>query len=195
MSLIIAARFDTFDHAQGAADALMKDGVHADDMHTFFVNPPGAHARLSIGGDRVSDPGSIGAPYGAFGGAAILAVIGAVIGALIGFSLNNAMLPVVGGAGVGAYIGALIGGVSRLGRKEPGQTKHTPDVGQEKAGRPAGVLLAIRADVGRQQRIAELLRQNGGIEVERAQGRWENGQWRDFDPLATPDLQDNADKS
>lgn len=188
--LIIAARFDTFDRAQGAADALMKEGVNSEDMHTFFVNPAGAHARMPIGGDRVADPGSKGAPYAAFGGAAILAVVGAIIGALIGFSLNNAVLPVVGGAGVGAYIGSLIGGVSRLGRSEEHGAKAVHDGVHEYVGRPSGVLLAVRVDAGQQPRIANLLTQAGGIEIERAEGRWENGQWRDFDPLSEPDGQD-----
>lgn len=195
MSLIIAARFDTFDHAKLAADQLMKNGVGSDDMHTFFVNPAGAHARLPIGGDRVADPASRGAPLGAIGGAAMLAVVGAVIGALIGFSLNNSVLPVIGGAGVGAYIGSLIGGVSRLGIRRNNLSVKQGVVDEVPSGRPAGVLLAVRVDATQQQRISDLLRQAGGVEIERAQGRWENGQWRDFDPLETPDLQDGAGRT
>lgn len=194
MSLIIAARFDTFDHAQHAAEKLMQNGVKSEDMHTFFVNPAGAHARLPMGGDRMADPASKGAPLGAIGGAAIFAVIGAVIGALIGFSLNNALLPVIGGAGVGAYVGSLMGGVSRLGGKRSdnhGVTVH--DEGQ--AGRRAGVLLAVRVDADQQQLISNLLREAGGTEIERAQGRWEGGQWRDFDPLETPDVQEDTIRS
>lgn len=189
MSLIIAARFDTFDHAREAADKLMRNGVRSEDMHTFFVNPAGAHDRLPLGGDRVADPASRGAPFGAVGGAAILAVVGAVIGSLIGFSLNNAILPVIGGAGVGAYVGSLIGGVSRLGRKNTataGPVEAEEDVA---AARPAGVLLAVRVDSGQQQLISGLLREAGGFEIERAHGRWEGGQWRDFDPLETPEEQ------
>lgn len=193
MSLIIAARFDTFDHARQAADALMREGVASDDMHTFFVNPAGAHGRLPIGGDRVADPDSVGAPFGALGGAAIFAVIGAVVGALIGFSLNNAVLPVMGGAGVGAYVGSLIGGVSRLGRSRRADQDDQPVSVERQAARPTGVLLAVRVDMSQQQRIGNLLREAGGVEVERAQGRWEDGQWRDFDPLETPDLQRQAD--
>lgn len=194
MSLIIAARFDTFDHAKTAADALMRNGVHSDDMHTFFVNPAGAHARLPMGGDRMADPGSKGAPFGALGGAALFAVVGAVVGALIGFSMNNAMLPILVGAGLGAYVGSMIGGVSRLGKNqrtasELSAREVATDNVENQPGRPAGVLLAVRVDAVDQQRVSDLLRQSGGIEIERAQGRWEEGQWRDFDPLDTPDLQ------
>ena len=189
MSLIIAARFDTFEHAERAADSLMKNGVQSEDMHTFFVNPAGAHARLPMGGDRIADSGSKGAPYGAFGGAALLALAGGVVGALIGFTFNNAVLPVAIGAGIGAYVGSLIGGVSRLGRNENmGAAMNSQSV-EDQPGRPAGVLLAVRVDAPEQIRIGDLLRASGGIEIERAQGRWEAGQWRDFDPLDTPDLQ------
>lgn len=191
MSLIIAARFDTFEHARSGADVLLRNGVSPDDMHTFFVNPAGAHSRLPIGGDRMADPDSKGAPFGAVGGAAIFAVVGAVIGALIGFNLNNALLPVIGGAGVGAYVGSLIGGVSRLGRGRDATTSATTSSPTEEtpAARPSGVLLAVRVDASRQQEIAGLLRETGGVEIERAQGRWEDGQWRDFDPLETPAVQ------
>lgn len=192
MSLILAARFDTFDHAQHAADKLMRNGVKSEDMHTFFVNPAGAHARLPMGGDRMADPASKGAPLGAIGGAAIFAVIGAVIGAMIGFSLNNAILPVVGGAGVGAYIGSLMGGVSRLGRSRRSDQTVKAQEDEVPAGRHSGVLLAVRVDAAQQQTISALLSEAGGVEIERAQGRWEGGQWRDFDPLETPDLQEDA---
>lgn len=193
MSLIIAARFDTFEDAERAAVALTENGVQSDDMHTFYVNPAGAHARLPMGGDRLADSGSKGAPFGAFGGAAILALVGGGIGALIGFSLNNAILPVVVGAGIGAYVGSLIGGVSRLGRNEKSDSRPNKQSVEDTPGRPAGVLLAVRVDAPDQQRIADVLRSSGGVEVERAQGRWERGQWRDFDALETPELQRKSD--
>lgn len=196
MSLIVAARFDTFDHAARAADALTNAGIGPDDMHTFFVNPPGAHSRLSFGGDRMADPEAGNAPAGALSGAAILAVVGAIVGSLIGFSLNNAVLPVIVGAGVGAYVGAMMGGVTRLGRKNedtrPSSTESAQLGASEEADaeiRPSGVMLAVRVDPGQQQRIADLLRSAGGVEVERAHGRWEGGQWRDFDPLDAPDVE------
>lgn len=192
MSLIIAARFETFDQAKSAAAALMDVGVVSEDLHTFFVNPAGAHGRLPMGGDRIADPDSKGAPFGAVGGAAGLAVIGAVIGALIGFSLGHALFPVAIGAGLGAYIGSLMGGVSLLGRDKSSKNRATRREAEEYAGRPAGVLLAVHVQPAHQQDIAAVLRRHGGMEVERAQGRWENGQWQDFDPLEMPHVTDEA---
>lgn len=189
MSLIIAARFETFEQAQNAAGALMKNGVTSEDMHTFFVNPAGAHARFPIGGDRVADPDAKGAPGGAAGFAVGLAVVGAIVGALIGFSFGHTILPVVGGAGLGAYIGSLIGGLSRMGRGRSGKTTDERHEADAYGGRAAGVLLAVRVDRGHERTIGDILRQHGGIEIERAQGRWQDGQWKDFDPLTTPDLE------
>lgn len=194
MSHIIAARFETFEQAEGAARALMAAGVVSDDMHTFFVNPAGAHDRFALGGDRPADPDSKGAPAGAYGGAAALAVVGAVIGSLIGFSFGHSLLPVAGGAGVGAYLGALIGGLSKLGKNKADRSPRQQEKVEHYGGRPAGVLLAVRVDLPDQQGIASILRQQGGVEIERAQGRWEEGKWKDFDPLTSPDAAGDASR-
>lgn len=184
MSVIIAARFETFEAAQDAANALMNDRVASDDLHTFYVNPPGEHARLRIGGDQLYDAGSKGAMQGAFGGAALLGVAGAVIGALIGFSVGDSLWPVAIGAGAGAYAGSFLGSLSTLGREKPTDVSMSSESSVIEGERPSGVLLAVRADTPRHQHIAGILRLHGGIEIERAQGRWEAGQWKDFDPLA-----------
>lgn len=184
MSVIIAARFETFETAQNAVNALINDGVSSEDLHTFYVNPPGEHAQLPMGGDRLYDAGSKGAMQGAFGGAALLGVIGAVIGALIGFSFGNSLWPVAIGAGAGAYAGSFIGSLSALGREKTTDISMVSESPPSQSERPSGVLLAVRADTPQHQHIAEILRLHGGIEIERAQGRWEAGQWKDFDPLA-----------
>jgi len=44
MSLIVAARFDTFDAAQAAARALFDKGYPTDAVSIFFVNQPSEHA-------------------------------------------------------------------------------------------------------------------------------------------------------
>ncbi len=188
MSLIVAARFDTFDAAERAATALMSEGVASNDLHTFFVNPPGAHDRYPMGGDQAADPDSEGAPLSAIGGAAAVGLGGALIGGLIAFSITDSMLPIVGGAGVGAYIGSLAGAVYSLGRKRPSRTRQQVAQAKVHEGRPSGVVLAVHTSPEHERRIAEILRAAGGVEVERAQGRWANGRWEDFDPLVSPTL-------
>lgn len=185
MTLIIAARFPTFDAAHGAARRLMDSGVHEDAIHVFYVNPPGAHDSYPLGGDMAADPGTGRAPSKALGGAALLGAAGAVVGGIVGSMLGESFIPIVAGAGLGAYVGSLAGAMRGMDKRrhrvqeqyrgrEPGE------------GRPAGVLLAVNAEGGRAREIAAMLVAAGGQEVERAQGRWRGGKWEDFDPLAPP---------
>jgi len=190
MALIVAARFDTFDAAEQAAAALMREGITQDELHTFFVNPAGWHDRYPGGGDRAADPNSQGAPLTAVGGAAATGIVGAVAGGIIALFLTDSILPVVGGAGVGAYIGSLAGAMYSLGKP-----RHRGRFAAAKAkaneGRRAGVLLAVHTVPENEKRIATLLRDAGGVEVERAHGRWRDGRWEDFDPLLSPHLEKN----
>src|SRR5690625_7632101 len=95
MSLIVAARFDTFDYAQEAANVLLDQGVSSNDIHTFYVEPPNLEAHASAGSNKpVLDPKPANASRGALNGAALLGVGGAVIGALVGFSVSNSLIPV-----------------------------------------------------------------------------------------------------
>jgi hypothetical protein len=189
MSLIVAARFDTFDSAQGAAQALMRDGVAPDALHTFFVNPAGAHDRYVLGGDRAADPDSKGGPFGAVGGAAAVGIVGALIGGVIAFTFATSFLIVVGGAGVGAYIGSLAGAMFVLGKSRPRRSLSEAVDAKVNEGRPSGVLLAVHTSPEHEKHVARVLKDAGGQEVERAQGRWEDGKWKDFDPLVSPQLE------
>lgn len=192
MSIIMAARYETFDHARSAAAALMDEGVPASDLHTFYVDPPNASARPAADGQVLRDPKPANATHGAMSGAALLGVGGAVIGALVGFGVWRTLLPVALGAGVGAYLGSLLGSLSLLGQKQTSTASAAPmaDLKEtDSSVRPSGVLLAVRTDVAAQSTVGSLLRRYGGIEVERAQGRWEDGEWKDFDPLAAQHLQ------
>ncbi len=185
MSLIIAARFSTFDAANADAQRLMQAGVHEDALHVFYVNPPGAHDRYPTGGDMAADPGARRAPGKALGTAALLGAVGAVIGGIIVATFADSLIPIVAGAGVGAYVGSLAGAMGGMdGRRRRVQDPDPARVAGE--GRPAGVILAVNADGERSQEIAGMLVAAGGQEVERAQGRWRAGKWEDFDPLAPP---------
>ena len=56
MSLIVAARFQTFDEASEATQRLRLEGFDEGEIHTFYINSAGEHARYPIGGDRAADP-------------------------------------------------------------------------------------------------------------------------------------------
>ncbi|HUH87771.1 MAG TPA: hypothetical protein VL003_06925 [Pusillimonas sp.] len=185
MALIIAARFDTFEQAEAAAQALMNHGVTSDDLHTFFVNPAGWHDNYPLGGDRAADPNSKGAPVTAIAGAALLGLVGAVIGGGLGWLFSSSSLLVVGGIAVGAYVGSLAGAMHSLGKSRP-QQGFAAARRKVTEGRRSGVLLAVHTTPEKQNDIATLLRNAGGKEVERAHGRWNQGRWEDFDPLRSP---------
>ncbi|WP_442597882.1 GlsB/YeaQ/YmgE family stress response membrane protein [Parapusillimonas sp. JC17] len=189
MSLIVAARFQTFDEAEGAARALKEIGIMEDALHTFFVNPPGSHDRYPLGGDRAHDPDSAGAPFGAVSAGAVVGLIGAIVGGVLALGFTDSLLPIIAGAGVGAYIGSLIGAVFVLGRKRPRRSLQEARDAKVNQGRASGVMLAVHTSPEQQKAVADILRSKGGVEVERAHGRWEDGKWRDFDPLVTPNLE------
>ncbi|WP_088140612.1 hypothetical protein [Achromobacter xylosoxidans] len=183
MSLIVAARFDTFDHAAEAARKLCAEGFTEDDIHTFYINTAGEHARFPIGGDRVADPDAKGGHFGAVAGASALGLVFALLGGLIAARVGASVLIVIASAGVGAYLGALAGAlwVVGRGRRTPQATTET-----HPAVRQAGVMLALHVAPDRDALARTVLKQAGGKDIERAQGRWLKGKWEDFDPLTPP---------
>ena len=44
------------------------------------------------------------------------------------------------------------------------------------------------ADPLNEKRVVEALRAEGALDIEQAEGRWQDGDWIDFDPVATPRL-------
>ncbi|OZI35260.1 hypothetical protein CEG14_09140 [Bordetella genomosp. 1] len=188
MSLIVAARFQTFEQATLAAGKLFSAGFREEDVHTFYVNTPGGHARFPLGGDRKADPDAEGAQYGAIAGAAIFGLVLAVAGGLIGARISGSIVAVVAAAGVGAYLGALGGAMWLAGRRK---RRGAPGAPLDEAGhpevRPAGVLLALHITPDREAEAVRILRGAGGQDVERAHGRWRDGRWVDFDPLVAPE--------
>jgi hypothetical protein len=186
MALIVAARFTTFEEAQAAAGTLFSAGFLEDDVHIFYVNTAGAHARYPIGGDRKSDPDASGAQYGALMGAAGLGLIGAVVGGIIGSAVNLGTWGVLTVTAIGAYIGSLMGAMWVTGKSRPRSASSRSASPDHPEVRAAGVMLALHTDLTREPEAVRLLRLAGGEDVERAQGRWNNGHWEDFDPLAPP---------
>ena len=185
MSLIVAARFDTFDEAAAAARKLFAEGFTEDDIHTFYINTAGEHARYPLGGDRVADPDAKGGHFGAAAGASALGLLFALLGGLIAARLAASILIVIAAAGVGAYLGALAGAlwVVGRGRRRPGGGR-APDAHPEL--RQAGVMLALHVPPERDALARAVLSEAGGQDIERAHGRWLDGKWEDFDPLTPP---------
>ncbi|GAB5100551.1 hypothetical protein P9250_22900 [Caballeronia sp. LP006] len=178
MSLIIAGRFQTFPAAEAAAQRLFERGFIEEDVTLFFVNPGGQHARHPLGGDVGTDVGARSSPKGAGKGVTIGAVVGAIVGAAL-FAIFKAPLIVSAiAAGVGAYVGSLAGAMSHTKTKESAHTEAAP--------RHAGVLVAVHVSPENSNDAATILRDAGGVDVERASGRWQQGKWSDFDPSKPP---------
>ena len=98
---------------------------------------------------------------------------GAAIGAAVAGPAGAAV-----GAGVGAYVGSLAGTLHGL------EGRGTED---DPVRRPAGMVVAVRTESARAERSAiAVLRAQGAMLVEKAQGRWRNGKWIDFDPVSAP---------
>ncbi|SDD18456.1 hypothetical protein [Paraburkholderia lycopersici] len=186
MSMIVASRFTTLHEAEVAVDKLHASGFAGEDVASFFVNPSGQHARFPVGGDEFVDPGSRGSSAGAAAGAAGGAVVGLVLGVLFSYIVFRSLLVLAVAAGVGAYLGTLAGA---LWQTRGGGKAGRPDAGHEPDGTPrqreSGVLVAVHVSPGTQHAAAQVLGAAGGVEIERADGRWQQGHWADFDPTRT----------
>ena len=138
------------------------------------------------------------------GRAASGAIAGAVAGGAVGLAaamavpgVNVAIL--LGVVGVGAYTGSLAGTLAKLSAGRPREVlPSTPE-------RPAGVLVAVRVFARGENATSEIvdanypngeeiairtLREAGAMDIERATGTWQDGEWKDFDPVAPVQLVD-----
>jgi hypothetical protein len=180
MATIIAGGFETYVEAQDALRRLAEAGVNSEYLCEFRVNPPGMHDTTPIGGDRHESPGAQEADSGASKGAAV----GAVVGTAAGVAITPLLGPagIVAGAGVGAYTGSLVGGLKKGVDGVP-QPDHT-------VMRPAEALIAVNVDGAgvAEETLIGIFRDAGAWQIERSEGRWENGEWADFDPVASPHL-------
>ncbi len=179
MATIIAGGFDVVTDADAAVERLKRAGVRDEDMCSFRINPAGEHHGMPAGGDRGSSPGAHEAGKGAGKGAAIGAAVGLAAGAATTPFLGPAGL--AAGAAAGAYAGSLVGGLRRIDKEtQPGH----------ESVRPAEMLIAVNTASGTPSadEVARLFEECGARQVERSEGRWEDGAWADFDPVAPPRL-------
>ena len=185
MTTIIAGRFETQAEADRAAEALAAAGFGPDEHTTFFLNPPGQHSQYPIGGDAHHDEGTKDSGPKATAVAAAGSVAGLALGTVTGAALGEPGFTVAGaiaGAGIGGYVGALAGGLT-------GSRAGDPDAAsiEEPVERAAGMMVAVRADrEGAEADALRVLRAQGAVEIERAQGEWRDGSWVDFDPRRPP---------
>lgn len=177
MSSIIAGRFQTFDQAEGAVQALIDANINTEDLSVFYVNPPGQHDATPIGGDHINaDPEASEITNDAVSGAAASGAIGLAVGLAAAVPAVGAEVAVAA-VGLGAYTGSFAGGLHGSGASD----HPTPPP------RRAGVLLAVRSDDDKAtQRASVVLSAQGAEDMEMADGTWHDGKWIDFDPVTPP---------
>jgi hypothetical protein len=177
MSKIVAARFKDLAGVQAVLSALPGQGFLQTEFQSFYVNPEGQHALHPIGGDAHSDEGAKSADEGAIRGAIVGGCVGAVAGIAAHLLLDN-LIAVLAGAALGAYVGSLLGALSKLrsGASHRATIKHPVE-------REPGQMVAIQVDrPGTEARAIETLKRYGAREIERTEGEWRAGDWKDFDP-------------
>jgi hypothetical protein len=183
MARIIAGRLKTEEHAERVMSDLRGRGIADRDMQTFYVGPAGQHAAHPIGGDAASDAGAKQVGFTAVAGAIMGAVVGVVIGVVVAyffaFALPAAGAVVLVAGGIGGYVGSLYGGLS--GTKNPRKERDTEE---HPVARRAGAMVAVHVTRPEHEQLAiATLEAHGAVDVERAEGEWSDGEWRDFDPV------------
>jgi hypothetical protein len=176
MSRIVAGRFDRSVDADAALESLRKEGFAGTEFDSFYVGPPGQHARTPLGGDAYSDAGARKAGIGAAIGAVLGVLVGLAAGAVVATDFGP--FTVLFGAALGAYVGSFVGAMSKLrgGRRSEATREHPV----EPAG---GRMIAICVDrEGTQARAVAVLRRHGARDIGRTEGEWRDGSWRNFDP-------------
>jgi hypothetical protein len=174
MTSIVAGRFETFEQAEGAVQALNNADIDQNDVSVFYVNPPGQHDATPSAGDHAKS-----APDAMEGENTI--VSGATVGGAIGLAMGiAAAVPIVDAAiavtamGVGAYTGSFAGNLNGAGEGE-----HAVP-----APRRAGVLVAVSLTGNDAiERASRILSEQGGEDIELADGVLRDGQWIDFNPI------------
>ncbi|MEO8838072.1 MAG: hypothetical protein ABI351_05115 [Herbaspirillum sp.] len=183
MSQIIAGRFHTFKQAEGVAHHLAAQNIAQQDISVFFVNPAGQHAIYPYGGDQYADPSAKKAGWHSRIGILIGGLAGLVIGGITYLAGWQTGLAPLFGLLLGAFFGTFLGTVH--GMEAGGEPR--PDGKNQQ--RDSGVMVAARVNGDTAARAEQVLRADGAQSVEQAEGKWENGDWSDFDPRVPP----NAD--
>ena len=181
MTTIIAGRFEQQEQVQHAIEEMVRTGFSADQISSFYVNPPGQHNQTPIGGDRDESPGAKESTTGTAAGLATGGTVGAAIGA--------ATAPVTGpigaitGAFVGGHIGSLVGSLNKMSDNGEAVEENKVPV------RQAGMVVAVSVpEPNNEGQAIQVLRSLGAEDIERTEGTIVDGDWKDFDPVSAPAL-------
>jgi len=175
MAAVIAARFDSFATANSAAHALFAYGIPPDAVSVFFA----PDAKGSAAADDLDlDPRKFTVRFQAQANVAGLATLGAILGAALVMTFGGPALAMAGAAAAGAFGGSWVGALWLASRARALRAVRESRY----------ALLTAQVSLAQEQGVIELLLDAGSEAVERAQGRWQHGQWVDGDAGRTKEM-------
>ena len=190
----IVGLFDDMTQARQAASDLENVGVARNDISLVANNEGAKYAANS--GDTVSDTTTT--TGGAIGQDAMVgAGIGGAAGLLIG--LTGLAIPGLGwvatagwltatliGAGTGAVLGGLVGALTSVGVPEEDAANYSEGV------RRGGILIAVKAEDAQANRVAEILGDNGAVNIDERASEYRQGGVAPSATLAAPAVATSA---
>jgi len=182
----IVGAFRSMDDAQRTFDALQKEGFLRDEI-SFVANKNAREARRASDatteiGDTASDiaaDAGIGAALGGVGGL-LLSFAGLAVPGIGPVLAAGPILAALGGAGIGAAAGGLIGALTESGIPYEHGENYAESV------RRGGILVTVRADEVRADRAAEVMDDNGAIDIDSRVSEWRERGWEWHDTTAEP---------
>lgn len=191
---VVAALFDTTEHAVRALEDLVAAGYDRSHMNLIANDVAGEYSRYfdddgnyvaaeeenTTAGEGAATGGGIGALLGGAGG--VLAGLGLV--AIPGIGPALAAGPIVAGlvgAGAGAVAGGLVGALVSAGLPKEDASRYAEGV------RRGGTLLVLRTEPGEPTEEAHrILRSHDPVDLDERTRRWQDTGWDDFHPDARP---------
>ena len=164
----IVGVFDTFDEAKKAGQDLEAAGLAHNDISIVANNESGQYAAndtttvdgtTTTSGHAIGHDAVVGAEIGAVGGF-LIGMTGLLIPGLGWFATAGWLAATLGGAATGAIAGGLVGALTHVG------VPATDAEHYNEAVKHGGVMLAVRADDAQAQRVADILGDDGAINID-----------------------------
>jgi hypothetical protein len=183
LAIILAGRFDSTVQVLAVLKDLHTACFGRQEFTSYYLNPPGRYGLYPLGAERIVAPRRPLSPNG-------LPSISGVWGQEEADSERHATAQAAVAAsgsmpspnGASAYIAS-------LSRSHGSETGEIPGQAEPEPG--TGPMVAICVDrPGTEQIARATLHRHGAHAIERVEGRWEDGGWKDFDLRApTPALE------
>ena len=173
----IVGLFDTFDEAKKAATDLESAGISHNDISIVANNESGQYAANSadttttgaphVSGHAIGHDAVVGAEYGGVAGL-LLGLTGLAIPGLGWIATAGWLGGMILGAATGAVVGGLVGALTSVGVPEEDAAHYNEAV------RRGGILLAVRAQDTQAQRVAEILGEDGAVNIDERVDQYRN---------------------